>query len=85
VIGRLFQRFQQCVKGGVGNLVRFIEDVNLEAVSRWTVACPFAEFTNFVDAAIGGCIDLDHIDRISGANLRAGFANTAGFGDWLVR
>ena len=32
VAGRLLQRFEQGVEGGVGDLVRLVEDVDIEAV-----------------------------------------------------
>ena len=36
--GRLFQRLEQGVEGGVGDLVGFVENVNLVAVARRAVA-----------------------------------------------
>ena len=80
VIGRLFQRLQQRVEGGVGDLVSFVENVNFEAVAGGTVARGLAEFADFVDAAIGGGVDFDYVDRVSGANFRAGFTDAAGLG-----
>ena len=38
VVGRLFQSLQQRVESGIGDLVRFVEDVDLEAVAGRTVA-----------------------------------------------
>ncbi len=77
MVRRLFQRLQQGVESGVGNLVRFVENINLEAVARGTVARSLAQFADFVDAAIGGGVDLDHVDRVAGANFGAGFADAA--------
>ena len=76
---RLLQRLQQGIEGRVGNLVRFVEDVNLVAVARRAIACGVAQFANLIDAAIGRRVDLDHIDRVAGANLGAGIADAAGF------
>ncbi len=84
VAGRLFQRLQQRVEGGVGDLVRFVENVNLEAIARRTITRGLAQFANLVDAAIGGRVDLDHVHRVAGANLDAGIANSAGLGHRMV-
>ncbi len=84
VVRRLLQRLEQSIEGGVGNLVSFVENVNLEAVTRRAVARRLAQFTNFVDAAIGGGVDLDHVNGIAGANLGAGFTDAAGLRDRLV-
>ena len=79
VAGRLLQRLQQSVEGGVGDLVRFVENVDLEAVARGTIAGGLAQFADFVDAAVGGGVDLDDVDGVSGPNLGAGIADAA----WL--
>src|ERR1700733_11617476 len=75
----LFQRLQQRVKCGVGNLVSFVEDVNLETISRRAITRGLAKFTDFIDAAIRGGVDLNDVDRVTGADLGAGFADAA----WL--
>ncbi len=80
VAGRLLQRFKQRIEGGVGDLVRFVENVDFEAVARRTIAGGFAQFADFVDAAIGGRINFDYVDRVAGANFGAGIANAAGLG-----
>ena len=80
VVGRLFQSLQQRVESGVGDLVSFVEDVDFEAVAGGLVARAFAEFANFVDAAVGGGVDFNDIDGVAGTNLGAGFADAAGLG-----
>ena len=82
--GRLFQRLQQRIEGGVGDLVRLVEDVDLEAVARRTIARGLAQLANLVDAAIGGRVDLDHVHRVAGANLDAGIAHAARLGHGMV-
>jgi hypothetical protein len=77
VIGRLLQRLQQRVKRRIGDLVRFIEDPDLVLVPRRPVARRLAQLAHFIDATIGRRIDLHHVDRIAGPNLRAGIANSA--------
>ena len=84
VAGRLLQRFQQGVEGGIGDLVRFVEDVDLEAVPRRAIAGGLAKFADLVDAAVGGGVDFDYIDGISGADFGAGLANAARFRHGLV-
>ena len=69
--------FNRRVEGGVSDLVGFVEDINLKAITRRLVTCGFAQFADFVDAAVGSGVDLDHVDSIAGTNLRAGFANAA--------
>jgi hypothetical protein len=83
VVRRFLQRLEQSIESGVGDLVGFVENVNLEAVARRAVARGLAQFANFVDAAIGGRVDLDHINRIAGANFGAGFADAAGLATGL--
>ncbi len=77
VIRRLFQSLEQSVEGGVGNLVSFVENVNLEAIARWTVARRLAQFADLIDAAVRSSVNLDHVDGIARANLRAGLADSA--------
>ena len=81
VVGRLFQRLEQRVEGSVGDLVRFVEDVDFEAVASRTVAGGLAEFADFVDAAVRGGVDLDDVDGVAGSDFGAGLADAAGFGD----
>ena len=80
VVGRLFERLQQRVEGGVGDLVRLVEDVDLVAVARGAVAGGVAQLANLVDAAVGGGVDLDDVDGVAGPDLGAGLADLAGLG-----
>src|ERR1700758_3167055 len=81
MVGRFFQSLEQCVEGRVGNLVSFVENVDFEAVARRAIASGLAKFADFVDAAIGGSVDFDHVNGISRTDFGAGFANAAGLGD----
>ncbi len=85
VSGRFLQSLEQSVEGRVGDLMGFVENVNLEAVARGAIARGLAQLANFVNAAIGGGVDFDHVHGISGANFDAGIANSARLGDRLVR
>jgi hypothetical protein len=80
VVGRLFQRLKQRIKGGIGYLVRLVKDVNFVAVARRAVAGGVTQFADLIDAAIRGGVDLDDIDCGSSTNLGAGIAYAAGFG-----
>ena len=81
VVRRLLQGLKQRVKSGIRNLVRFVKDVNLEAVACGPIARGIAQLANLVDAAVRRSINLDHIDRVSRANLKARVADAA----WLRR
>ncbi len=83
--GRLFQSLEQRIEGRVGDLVGFVEDIYLEAVACRAVAGGFAEFADFVDAAVSGGVDFDDIDRVPGANFGAGLAYAARFRHRLIR
>ncbi len=78
VVGWLLEGFEQGVEGRVGDLVGFVEDVDLVAVARGAVAGGVAKLANLVDAAVGGGIDLDDVDGVAGADLGAGLADLAG-------
>ena len=75
---RLFQCLQQRIEGRFRDLVRFVENVDLVPVARRRIACRIAQFANLVDAAIGGRVNLDHVDRVALANLHARIAYAAG-------
>ena len=74
---RLFEGFEQRIEGRVGDLVRFVEDVNLVLITRRRVAGGVAQFANLVDAAIGGRINLDHVHGVALANLHTRIASSA--------
>src|SRR5581483_1927453 len=72
---RLFQRFQEGVPGGGGQLVRLVDDVDAEARLVWGVADPLSKLADVVDAAIAGGVDLHQVERGAG---EAGAAEGAG-------
>ncbi len=82
--GRLLQRLQQGIERGIGNLVSFVEDPDLVAIASRPVTRGVAQFANLVDAAIGGSVDLNHVNGIAGANLAARIANTARLGNRMI-
>ena len=79
---RLFEGLEQGIEGGLGDLVGFVEDVDLVAVAGGRIARSVAQLANLVDAAIGGRVDLDHVDGVALANFDAGVADAAGLGRW---
>ena len=80
VVGWLLEGFEEGVEGGVGDLVRLVEDVDLVLVARGAIAGGVAEVADLVDAAVGGGVDLDDVDGVAGADLGAGLADVAGLG-----
>ena len=78
VVGWLFQSFEEGVEGSVGDLMGFVEDVDLVLVAGWAVAGGVAKFADLVDAAIGGGIDFYDVDGVAGLDLSTRFADFAG-------
>ena len=76
--GRLFQRLEEGVCGGAGDLVRFVDDVNLGAKLGRRVADAFAQIPDVIDAAVAGGIDLDEVGRRAGIDGHAVRASIAG-------
>src|SRR5437879_733551 len=85
VPGWLFQSFQQRIESRVGDLMSFVENINLEAVARRPVAGRLAQLTNFVDAAVSRSVNFNYIDSVPGANLSARVAHSTGLGNRLIR
>src|SRR5690242_1635276 len=75
---RLFEGLQQRVEGCIGNLMSFVQNVNLETIACRAITSRLAQLANLVNTTVCGCIDFDYIDRVSGANLGAGVTNTTG-------
>ena len=64
--GRLFQRLEEGVCGRAGDLVRFVDDVDLGAKLGGRVADALPEIPDVVDAAVAGGVDLDDVRRGAG-------------------
>ncbi len=80
VLRWFLQDLQQRIEGCIGDLVGFVEQVDLVAIAGRGVARRLAQFANLVDPAVGGGIDFDYVQGVAGANLGAGVADPAGFG-----
>ena len=80
VVGWLFEGLEERVEGGVGDLMGFVQDVDLVLVSCGTVTGSIPQFADLVDTAVGGGVDLNDVDGVAGFDLGAGFADFAGLG-----
>ena len=69
--GRFFNGFEQGVKSFACNLVRFVDDKYFITVPRRLIAHVLPQFAHFVDPAVGGGVDFDHVDRTSGGDFDA--------------
>ena len=74
----LFQSLEQRVECLGGEHMNFIDDENLVTVPCRPVSDAFPQFTNFVNAAVGGRIDLEDIDGLARSHFPAGSAVVAG-------
>ena len=83
--GRLFESFQQRVRGFVGELVRFVEDHDFVAARSGRVADHLAQLADLVNAAVGGGVDFEHVERSAGGNFAAGVAGVVGLGGGALR
>ena len=69
-VGRLFERLEKRVGGFVGEHVGFVEDDDFVASAGGRVTHHVAQLANLVDAAIGGGVDFDHVERIARRRFR---------------
>src|SRR5256884_6386052 len=74
---RLLERLQQGVEGLRRQHVRLIDDVDLDLQNGRQILHPFPQVTDFVDAAVGGGIDLDQVDGRAASDLDAVRADAA--------
>jgi len=70
--GRFFEGFEECVKGFGGEHVNFVDNIDFEFSAGGSVGDAIAQFFDFVDAAIGGAVDLENVEA---ATLFDFFAN----------
>ena len=68
---RLLDQLQQRVEGGVRELVRLVEDVDLVAALDRLHDDALADLADVVDAALGGRVHLDDVERGSGRDRDA--------------
>ena len=77
VFGRLLQRLQHGVEGGVGEHVHFVDHEDLEAPLHRLVDRLFEQALHLVHAAVGGGIELGVINEAAGIDLGACRAHAA--------
>ena len=75
---RLFQRLEEGICRGAGDLVRFVDDIDLGAKLRGCVPDALPKIPNVVDAAVAGGVDLDDVRRGAGIDGHAVLACVAG-------
>jgi hypothetical protein len=80
---RFFQRLEEGVGRRAGNLLRFVDDVELDVQLRRRVLDPFAQVANVVDAAIAGGVDFDDVGRRAARDGQAVDAGVAGATVWV--
>ena len=62
MLGRLFQRLQETVEGGLRQHVHFVDDIDLGAGGDRAVAGVLDDLAHVVDAGMRGGVHLDHVD-----------------------
>ena len=65
ILGRLFQSFEQRVKGLGGQHMGFVKHVDLVLPGGGRYHDPFAQFADVINTTIGGGVDLDDIERVA--------------------
>ena len=73
--GRLLEGLQEGVEGLLGEHVGLVDDVDLVAAPDRRIADLVAQLADVVDAAVGGGVHLDHVERRRGGDGAAAFAH----------
>jgi hypothetical protein len=81
---RFFQSLQQRVERIFGDLVNFIDDVNLKSALSRLIADIFDDLANLIDAAIGRTVDFENVDRIALGNLMTLSADATRSSGWPI-
>ncbi len=74
---RLFQRFEQRVERRLREHVDFVDDINFALAARRRVARILAQIADFIDAAIRGAVDFQHVKAAAFGNFLAHRAGVA--------
>ena len=75
---RFLECFQERVRGGARDLMRFVDDVELGFQECRRELNPFPEFSNIVDTPIAGGVDLDDVGRGASIDRHTSGATVAG-------
>ena len=65
VLRRLFERLQQGVEGLAREHVDFVDDVDLEPRPAGPHVDVLPQLADFVDAAVAGAVDLQHVHVVA--------------------
>ena len=76
--GRLLQGLEEGVRGGLGEHVGFVDDVDLVAAFDGREVYTVADTANFVDAAVAGGVHFDEVHGASGFDVLAKGAAVVG-------
>ena len=76
--GRLFQRLQHRIEGGLRQHVDFVDDIHLETRIARRIQRALQQFAHIVDLGVGRGIQLDQIDETPAVNFTASAALAAG-------
>ena len=77
MLGRLFERLEERVERLLREHVDFVDDVNLEPHAAGPHGDVLPQLANFVDAAVAGAVDLQHVDVVAGGDAQADVALVA--------
>ena len=77
MLGRLFERLQQRVERLLREHVDFVDDVDLEPRPARPHGDVLPQLANFIDAAVAGAVDLQHVDVVAGRHAAADVALVA--------
>src|SRR5262249_11866703 len=70
--GRLFDGLQEGIEGSIREHVNLVDNKYLEAISGRSKGDIVDNHVAYITyAGIGGCIDLEYVNRVSGGNLQA--------------
>ena len=68
---RLLESFQKCVERILGNLVHFVDHVDLESALGRLIAHILDDLANFIDATVRGAVDFKNVDGGACGNFLA--------------
>src|SRR5947207_7493032 len=68
---RLLERFEERVERLLGQHVNFVDNVDFEFRRRRRVSYRVAELADFLDPAVAGAVDFNHVERPALGNFDA--------------
>ena len=83
--GRLFQRFQQRIKGRCGQHVHLVDDIHLILAGAGGVGGLVPQVADIIHAVVGGCVHLHHVQQAAVVDALADLALPAGVAIYRVQ